>query len=146
MVTMLGLLYLRFGLPDRWRQPEWTVACMGQDGRLSFAEFVRSLHQRLEPSNSVTIHDVIRWMYADSIILQHQLVASSKLPDNTFRFQREGNRLRFYRFENPLEFMDSRFFALSTTIHELGLCADFAHPTHPLTPDGMKLLTEGDLR
>jgi len=85
-------------------------------------------------------------MYADSIILQHQLVASSKLPDNTFRFQREGNRLRFYRFENPLEFMDSRFFALSTTIHELGLCADCAQPTHPLTSDGMTLLTEGDLR
>lgn len=146
MVAMLGLLYLRFGLPDRWRQPEWTIARMGQDGRLSFAEFLRSLRQRLEHSGSVSIHEVVRWLYADYIILQHQLVASSKLPDNTFRFQREGNRLRFYRFENRLDFMDSRFFALSTTIHELGLCGDFAQPAHDLTPDGLRLLSEGDIR
>ena len=30
-------------------------------------------------------------------ILQHQLVATGKLPDNTFRFEREGNHLRFHR-------------------------------------------------
>ena len=144
MVALLCLLYLRFGLPDRWWRPEWTIAHMGQDWRLSFAEFIQSL-RRLE-QGSATIHAIARWLYADYIILQHQLVARSKLPENTFRFQREGNRLRFYRLENPLGFMDSRFSALSTTIHELGLCGDLSLPRHSLTPDGMRFLAEGDLR
>ena len=144
MLTMLALIYLRFGRPDLWMQPEWEVSCMGADGRLSVNEFIRSLHRRMQ-RGTVDLDDFVRWLYADYVILQHQLVATSKLPDNTFRFQREGDRLRFYDLPNTLTFMNSRFEALSTTIHELGLCSDFRQPEHPLTPDGERLLAEGDL-
>ncbi len=74
-----------------------------------------------------------------------QLVAASKLPENTFRFQREGDRMRFFRLENGLGFTDSRFHALSTTIHELGLCGNLYQPLHSLTQDGKRLWAEGDL-
>ena len=77
--------------------------------------------------------------------MQHQLIASSKFPDNTFGFRREGNRLRFFSLSNSLTFNDSRFDALSTTVHELGLCGDSRQPDHGLTHDGYKLVTKGDL-
>ena len=144
MVTMLALIVLRFGQPDLWLRPEWAISRMGADGRLSVDGFVKTMHRRLQ-SGRITIGEVARWLYADYIILQHQLIATSKLPDNTFRFQREGDRLRFYNLPNSLGFMNSRFDALSTTIHELGLCGDFCQPHHLLTPDGQRLLMEGDL-
>jgi len=144
MITVLAMIILRFGQPDLWLRPEWIISRMGADGRLSVDGFVKAMHRRLQRGR-VTIGEVARWLYADYIILQHQLVATSKLPDNTFRFQREGGRLRFYKLENTLGFMNSRFDAISTTIHELGLCGDFRQPDHPLTSDGQRLLAEGDL-
>jgi hypothetical protein len=144
MILLLSLIYLRFGLPEQWRDPAWEISRLGQDGRLSLANFILTIRQRLE-RRSTTIGEVTQWLYNDYIILQHQLVATSKLPENTFRFQREGNRLRFYRLETPLNFMDSRFTALSTSIHELGLCGDLAQPVHHLTAEGQQLLAEGDV-
>jgi hypothetical protein len=143
-VTMLALIYLRFGQPELWQQPEWSISRMGSDGRLSLDQFVRTLRRKVKVG-LVNIFELVKELYTDYIILQHQLVASSKLPDNTFRFQREGDWLRFFSLHNSLEFMDSRFDALSTTVHELGLCGDLRRPDHPLTAKGEQLLTTGDL-
>jgi hypothetical protein len=143
MLLLLSLIYLRFGQPDRWNDPAWEISHLGQ-GRLSLADFIQDLRQHCQ-RRSTTIREVTQWLYNDYIILQHQMVATSKLPENTFRFQSEGNKLRFYRLENRLHFTDSRFSALSTTIHELGLCGDLAQLIHPLTPEGQQLLTMGDV-
>jgi len=144
MVTLLALTYLRFGAPERWSEADWEISRMGADGRLSVDAFVRTLHRKLR-SGPVTIGEIARWLLEDYVILQHQLVATGKLPENTFRFRREGQRLHFYPLENSLGFMDSRFEALSTTLHELGLCGDWRQPEHPLSADGQRLLELGDL-
>ena len=96
---------------------------------------MRSLRARLA-GGSRPIGEIARWLLDDYVILQHQLVATGKLPDNTFRFEREGNRLRFHRHHNPLGFSDSRFEALSTTIHELGFCTSLTSTDHRLSADG----------
>jgi len=144
MLTMLALTYLRFGHPERWGEADWDISRMGADGRLSVDGFVRTLQRKLR-SGPVTIGETVRWLLEDYVILQHQLVATGKLPENTFRFQREGQRLHFYALENSLSFMNSRFDALSTTLHELGLCGDLRQVDHSLTADGQQLLEEGDL-
>jgi len=144
MVTMLALILLRFGRPDVWFRQEWEISRMGAEGRLSVDGFVKAVRRRLQGGH-IAVGEIVRWLYADYIILQHQLVATSKLPDNTFRFRREGDRLRFFNLWNSLGFMDSRFDALSRTVHELGLCGDLYQPNHPLTPEGQHLLTKGDL-
>jgi hypothetical protein len=144
MITILALIFLRFGRKELWLRLEWAVSRMGADGRLSVDGFVLAMHRRLR-SGDITIEEIARWLYANYEILQHQLIATSKLPDNTFRFRREGNQLRFYNLPNSLGFMNSRFEALSTTLHELGLCGDIRQPDHPLTFDGQQLLIEGDL-
>lgn len=144
MVLLLSLIYLRFGQSEQWRDPAWEISRLGEDGRLSFHHFIQTIRQRLE-RRSTTIEEVAQWLYKDYIILQHQLVATSKWPENTFRFQREGNRLRFYRLKTPVNFTDSRFNALNTSIHELGLCGDLTQPVHHLTVEGRQLLAEGDV-
>jgi hypothetical protein len=144
MVTLLAIVYLRFSDPDLWLQPEWAISRMGADGRLSVDGFIRTLDRRVR-AGRVTIEELTRWLFRDYVILQHQLVATSKLPDNTFRFQREGDHLRFFQHENALDFMNSRFDAISTTVHELGLCGDLRSLNHALSQDGRRLLEEGDV-
>lgn len=143
MLAVLALIYLRFGLPEVWRQPEWELARMGQNGRLPLEEYVHSLQRRLK--SPVTIFEMSRWLYSDYVIQQHNAVATSKLPENTFRFQRQGGRLQFYKLDNSLGFMDSRYYALSTIVNELGLCGNLGRPDHALTTDGELLLELGDL-
>ncbi len=145
MVTMLALIFLRFGKPDIWRRSEWDISRMGSEGRLSVDDFVRSVRHKIK-SDHVTISEITRWLFEYYIIFQHQIVATSKLPEDTFRFRREGDQLRFFNFQNQLGFMDSRFNALSTTIHELGFCSKFNQLNHHLTHDGQNLLKEGDLK
>lgn len=144
MITLLTLIYLRFGRSEVWQEPEWEISRMGADGRLSIHEFIHSLQRHLR-SGPATIGEITRWFYQDYIILQHRLMATGKLPDNSFGFQQEGNRLRFYNLNNSLEFMVPRFNALSTMVYELGLCGDLRQPDHPLTNDDQRLLYEGDL-
>lgn len=144
MIAMLGLIYLRFGQPEYRLRQEWEICQMGAGNRLSLDMFIQELRRRFENSTP-TIGNVARWIYSEYVILQHQLIANSKLPENTFRFQRDGDRLIFYKLDNRIGFSNSRFEALSTTIHELGLCGDFAQPDHSLTLDGKRLLADGDL-
>ncbi|MBI3944031.1 MAG: hypothetical protein HY326_13525 [Chloroflexi bacterium] len=144
MLVMLGLIYLRFGRPDYWLRPEWQISRLGSDGRLSVDGFVKTMRIRLQRGHA-TIGEIARWLYADYIIQQHQRIAGGKMPENTYRFQRRGNRLEFFLLENSLSFMDYRFQTLSTTMHELGFCGDFGVPSHPLTTPGFRLLAEGDL-
>lgn len=144
MVIMLALIYLRFGHPECWQRPAWEIAKMGQNGRLPLHGFIQGLRRRIR-GGAITIGEVARWLYRDYIMLQHQVVATQKLPDNTFRFRREGTRLQFYNLENRLSFMDSRYDALSTMVHELGLCGNLYKPHHSLSSDGRLLLERGDL-
>jgi hypothetical protein len=144
MLTLLAMIYLRFEDRDLHMRDEWQIARMGSDGRLSVDSFIASLRRRSE-AGQLTLRDTMRWLYGEYVILQHQIVANGKLPDNTYRFQREGDRLRFFLLDNRLSFMDSRFNAISTTVHELGLCGKLTLSTHSLTDDGKRFLADGDL-
>lgn len=143
-LSILGLIHLRFSDPELWLEAEWLISRLGGEGRLSLHGFLRELRDRLQ--TNPTIVEVLRWVYEDYVITQHLLVASSKLPENTFRFQREGARLRFFVLENALGFNDSRFEAISTTLHELGYCGPLTDAEHSLTDEGRILLETGDVR
>ena len=68
MVVLLSLIYLRFGHPMRWHQPEWAISQMGSEGRLSVASFVRTLRRRLQ-GGGLTMRDLTQWLFTDYIIL-----------------------------------------------------------------------------
>jgi hypothetical protein len=104
---------------------------MGIEGRLSMAGFINQTRRKALPDYRIT--DFIRWIVTEYVIDQHQMVALRKMPDNTFRFIWEQGNLRFFRLENTLEFMDSRFIALAATLNDLGFCGDFTLGTQSLT-------------
>ena len=79
------------------------------------------------------------------MIVQHERVATAKLPDDTYRVRRIGDAVRFFAQESPAVFNDSRFRALSTTVHELGWVSTFNEPDRQLTESGQRLLVDGDL-
>lgn len=141
---ILAICYLRFGQPNCWEAPEWRFARMGTDGRLSLHEYIQDLRRKLR-GGADSILEIAQWLFRDYVILQHQVVAARKLPDNTFRFRWEADRLRFYRLDNSVRFMDSRFEALSTMVDELGFCGNLTEIQHPLTLAGERLLAEGEI-
>jgi hypothetical protein len=92
-----------------------------------------------------TVSEFTRSLVLDFVIRQHERVAMSKLPDDTFRFRRDGDRLRFSTLRAETGFNDSRFTAVSTIVAELGLAGGLQAADHALTPAGTSLLTTGDL-
>lgn len=142
MLVVLALIYLRFGDRELWQQPEWDIAKMGANGRLSVDGFVRQTKKMSSAGSS--IFEYTKYIFEKYIIQQHIVVATRKLPDNTFRFCREGNKLRFFQHYNSLSFMNSRFDSISTTVFELGFCGDLHLPNHRLTDDGEEFLSRGE--
>ena len=91
--------------------------------------------------------EAARWLLSDYVIRQHERVATAKLAQtgDTFRFRRQGDRLRFYEADTRASMTNSRFQALATVIHELGFAGNLYAESHPLSPDGRRLLDSGDL-
>jgi hypothetical protein len=145
LVALVLLLRERFGLPRRaagFRQEQGLLA-EGGSLRNGMARFMHLLNQRL--LHDPTMAELAWWLIEDFVIVQHERVAAAKLPDDTYRVRRVGDSLRFFAQEAPAGFNDSRFVALSTTVHELGWVTTFREPGRELTPSGHALLTDGDL-
>jgi hypothetical protein len=70
------------------------------------------------------------------VISQHERVALSKLPADTFRYRRNGNRLEFFAQSNQFRMNASRFESLSTICAEIGWCGVISEPNHDLTSEG----------
>lgn len=144
MLALLLLLHRRFGTPARAAALATDeLVSNGGSLRIGMARFFALLNRRI--AADVTLFDLARWVINDFVIVQHERVATSKLPDDTFRVRRVGDQLRFFVQEAPTDFSDSRFLALSTTVHELGLVSALGEPGRTLSPAGLKFLREGDL-
>jgi hypothetical protein len=145
LVALILLLRERFGLPKRdaefWQ--EQSLLAEGGALRNGMARFMRLLNRRL--LRDPTIAELARWLIEDFVIVQHERVATAKLPDDTYRVRRVGDSLRFFAQETPALFNDSRFLALSTTVHELGWVTTFRDAERKLTPSGRALLTDSNL-
>ncbi|MCZ7665178.1 MAG: hypothetical protein M5U22_20625 [Thermoleophilia bacterium] len=144
MVGVLALTWARFGDRRMMARPEWQLACLGSEERLSLDRFLRDLAQ-WSCAPMLTLGTVVSRLLDRYIITQHLLVASRKMPENTFRFEREADGLRFYQHGNPVEFTNSRFSALSNHLVDLGLCGDLSSSAHGPSEDGRRLLEAGHL-
>jgi hypothetical protein len=139
MLVILSLIYLRFERIKEDMKNAWFISEMGGYDRLSLDYFIRSMRTKLKISD-ISIIEIIKWIFSDFIIDQHIKIASNKLPENTFRFLKEGNKMIFFDIQNSSPtFNTSRFEAISTTVYELGLCGNFRSKQHNLKPDGIKI-------
>lgn len=142
-LALLVLLSVRVPLARARSLPEWSLSRVGEPDRLSVDRFMEEITTRLRGGASVA--ETLRWIVEVDVIRQHELMAMSKVPRDTFRFVREGDRMRFFPHQNPLSFPSSRFSALATTAHELGFCDVLWARSHQLSDDGLMLLETGEL-
>jgi hypothetical protein len=144
MATLLLLVAARLGSPATAADhaDDWDLVTEDGLARLAMSRFFTQLRRRAMARD--TLGDLLQWLFSDYVIRQHQQVAVTKLPDDTYRFRREGDRLRFYQHQAPADMNNSRFEALATTVHELGFVEDLASDTHALSDDGRQLLRQGD--
>lgn len=145
LIAMLLLLRERFGLPARSVDfaKEQSLVAEGGSLRIGMARFMHLLNQRMLANPSLL--ELSQWLIEDFVIVQHERVATAKLPDDTYRIRRVGESLRFFAQDVPAVFNDSRFNALSTTVHELGWVSSLREPKRRLTSPGKALLADGDL-
>lgn len=145
LLAMVLLLRERFGVPSRALEyaNEQVLLAEGGSLRIGMARFMHQLNQRM--LRNPTLGELARWLIEDFVIVQHERVATAKLPDDTYRVRRIGDAVRFFAQESPAVFNDSRFRALSTTVHELGWVSTFNESDRELTESGQRLLLDGDL-
>jgi hypothetical protein len=145
MLAMLLLIHRRVGTPGRAADLVDDARLLAEGGslRIGMARFYSELNKRLMAGQ--TLADLARWLIHDLIIIQHERVATAKLPDDTFRLRRVGDSLRFFAQDAGAGLNDSRYLALSTTAHEIGLISSMREPNRQLTATGRRLLETGDL-
>ena len=145
MAVVLLLVAERLGSPATAADHamDWDLVTEGGVARLAMSRFFVQLRRRAMAHES--IGELLGWLSRDYVIRQHQQVAVTKLPDDTYRFRREGDRLRFFQQHAEAFMNSSRFEALSTTVHELGFVQALGNDTHALSDAGHQLLDQGDL-
>lgn len=145
MLAMVLLIHRRVGTPLRVADllSDQQILAEGGALRVGMARFFSQLGRKLLAG--VSVSDLARWIITDFVIVQHERVATAKLPEDTFRIRRVGGQLKFFMQDAPAAFNDSRFVALSTMAHELGLVSTLRQPHRELTAAGAQLLRDGDL-
>ena len=145
VIALLFLIRERVGPPSRQIQigEDMDILAAGGAERLAMTRFFDRARRAV--TAGATIGEFARSLVLDFVIRQHERVAMSKLPDDTFRFRRDGDRLRFSTLRAVAGFNDSRFTAVSTIVAELGLAGGLQSADHALSPAGTSLLTAGDL-
>jgi hypothetical protein len=146
MMSILLLVYQRIGTPARLLAAGSDMDIVREGGalRIGMARFFAALQRELK--KNPTLIDLLTWIYSSWIIPQHERVAAAKLVNgDTFRFRRVGTAVQFFHQDAPAVLNDSRYLALSTTVHELGLVSALHQPQRKLTATGKTLLSAGDL-
>jgi hypothetical protein len=147
VLVILALIAVRIGTPavQVAYAGDWDICLDGGVSRLALSRFFSQW--RRHRMAGMTLGNAARWLLSDYVIRQHERVATAKLAQtgDTFRFRRQGDRLRFYDADTRANMTNSRFQALATVIHELGFTGSLYAESHPLSPDGRRLLDSGDL-
>ncbi len=147
-LTLLAFVAARLWPPElALVEPlDWFPVIEGGRERLGMQRFLTGLRSKVE--GGATVGEVARWLTLDYVIVQHERVATAKLPTtgDTFRFRREAGRLRFFPKDAQVGMNDSRFNALATFIFELGWSGYLYVPDHGLTSEGELMRSQGDLQ
>jgi hypothetical protein len=130
-------------LPGHVGADDWRPVIEGGVSRIGMQFALEQLRRDRRDARSVA--EVIWRVLNDQVIAQHERVALAKLPEDTFRFRREGGRLRLFDQSTEFQRNDSRYNALSTVCAELGWSGFFSEGDHGLTEEGERIRQQGDL-
>jgi hypothetical protein len=131
-LALILALYSRLPNPDDvptgWR----AIASQRSDHQPGLLGF--GVHLRNWTANKPSVSDTIAWMSRQFILVPHETIAYSKLPNFTFRFRWEQGRLRFYDLDTSrFGLTDIRRDAFSRLLEDVGMWSD---------ESGVPILTE----
>jgi len=121
----------------------WRHVQEGGRLRIGLEYALRQLRRDLDAD--MTLNDVARRIVWDQVVVQHERVALSKLPEDTFRWHVENEQIRFIDQPTGFGMNDPRFGSLATITSELGWCTPPSEPGHALSAEGEELRTRGTL-
>ena len=140
-MDMLSDIFLRFYHLHTEQDPIWKkfTAATEESHRLPIAPFFDSFAQRFESGQ--TLSQIMRWLYQDYVLAQHEYIAIRKLRYNrydTFKFHySEG---RFYKtgtpYFQPLRHLSLRLSNALTMLIDVGLVVKDISGVCHLSPDG----------
>jgi hypothetical protein len=122
---------------------DWEPVLEGGSVRVGLDMALRQL--RHDCDSGSTIGQSLLRVLTNHVIIQHERVSINKLPEDTFRFRQELDRLRFFPQTPAYSRNDPRFTALSTVCAELNWSGFFADPKHGLSPEGQTIRKHGGL-
>ncbi len=121
-------------LPKNVGQEDWRLLMEGGQSRIGM-QFALDLLRKDELAGR-SVLEVLKRVMENHVISQHERVALSKLPADTFRYRRNGTRLEFFAQPNQFRMNASRFESLSTVCSEIGWCGVMGEPNHKLSEEG----------
>jgi len=111
--------------------------------RVGMASALIALERDITSQRSV-VETAMR-VVKDHVITQHERVAMAKLPDDTFRFRREGGKLLFFDQAISFDLNNSRYASIAAVCGDLRWTTYLDEPKRELTEEGKKLRLRGDV-
>jgi hypothetical protein len=142
LITMYLLTLLRF----RGTRTEQSAEGMLSEGgmrRVGMRWALQSLDRDIQ--NERTIAETALRILRDNVVAQHERVAMAKLPDDTFRFRREGDSIRFFDQWTDYRMNNSRFMSIATACGDFGWTDYLDLPNRKLSREGEQIRSTGDL-
>ena len=142
LITMYVLTLLRI----RGVQTEQSAEAMLSEGgmrRVGMQWALQSLSRDIQTEK--TIAETVLRILRDNVLTQHERVAMAKLPDDTFRFRREGDSIRFFDQWTDYRMNNSRFISIATACGDFGWTDYLDLPNRKLSHEGEQIRSAGDL-
>jgi len=130
-------------LPASVEPRDWGPVRDGGANRVSLNLALGQL--RHDEQTGTTVGESFTRVLEFHVLRQHQRVAVSKLPDDTFRYRQERDRVRFFQKSTDFTLNDTRFNALATVCAELNWSGSFDESPRILSPEGETIRATGHL-
>jgi hypothetical protein len=142
LITMYLLTLLRFR-GTRTAQSAEGMLSEGGMRRVGMRWALQSLDRDIQ--NERSIAETALRILRDNVVAQHERVAMAKLPDDTFRFRREGDSIRFFDQWTDYRMNNSRFMSIATACGDFGWTDYLDLPNRKLSREGEQVRSTGDL-
>jgi hypothetical protein len=138
LLAILERLPAPEGAAKGWRE----IALQRSTWQPSVLQLAQQFNVHLE--SDPALRDTTAWLVRQRVVATHERVAYSKLPEFTFRFRWENDRLRFYSWFEPERFYltDIRRAALSRLSEDIGLWHRSEDGTPQLSNVGQQFVQE----
>jgi len=111
--------------------------------RIGMASALRLLERDIAAGRSIA--EVALRVLTDSVVSQHERIAIAKLPDDTFRFRRDGSAINFFEQAHEYRPNDSRYRSIASACGDLRWTTYMDEGNRKLSGEGEMLRTTGDV-